>query len=197
VNGWVAVVSRGQCKRWDLVPHAFSILNLRCCCSPLMCMLECKGCTFSVMAWQPIWDAVLEFDPHLFIHLGDNIYADIKEPTKVFGKERNAGPFKNTPRFLPVTPEELKMKYDLLKYGQPSYVALRNKSQVLILFWSKPKIEDSICLTSTNMEECDFWVITIVLCRDHLGYKSQICWDQICISMYEFLMQFPFKNQWP
>lgn len=80
---------------------------------------------------QPIWDAVLEFDPHLFIHLGDNIYADIKQPTKLFGKERNAGPYKNTPRFLPVSPQETKIKYDLLKYGQPGYVALRNKAQIV------------------------------------------------------------------
>lgn len=91
------------------------------------------------MAWQPIWDAVLEFDPHLFIHMGDNIYADIKQPNKLFGKERTVGPFKNIPRFWPVSPQELKVKYDLLKYGQPGYVALRKKAQVLILlFWSKP-----------------------------------------------------------
>lgn len=64
--------------------------------------------------------------------MGDNVYADVKHPNKFFGKERNVGPFKNTPRFVPVTPEELKRKYDLLKYGQPSYVALRKKSQVMI-----------------------------------------------------------------
>ncbi|KAG0562548.1 hypothetical protein KC19_9G155400 [Ceratodon purpureus] len=80
---------------------------------------------------QPIWDAVLEFDPNLFIHLGDNIYADIKDPNKYFGKERNVGPFKKTPRFWSISPEALKIKYDLLKHGQPSYVALRKKTQII------------------------------------------------------------------
>lgn len=80
---------------------------------------------------QPIWDAVLEFDPNLFIHLGDNIYADIKDPSKCFGEGRNAGPFKNTPRFWSISPEELKFKYDLMKHGQPGYVALRKKTQIV------------------------------------------------------------------
>ena len=74
----------------------------------------------------------MAFDPNLFIHLGDNIYADIKDPNTYFGKKRNAGPFKNTPRFWPITPEEMKIKYDIAKYGQPGYVALRKKTQVLI-----------------------------------------------------------------
>lgn len=80
---------------------------------------------------QPIWDAVLELDPNLFIFLGDNIYADIKQPNKMVGRERTVGPFKNIPRFWAVSPEELKLKYDLLKHGQPGYVALRKKTQIV------------------------------------------------------------------
>lgn len=74
---------------------------------------------------------VLELDPNLFIFLGDNIYADIKQPNKMVGRERTVGPFKNIPRFWAVSPEELKLKYDLLKHGQPGYVALRKKTQIV------------------------------------------------------------------
>nr|KYP71024.1 Alkaline phosphatase D [Cajanus cajan] len=50
---------------------------------------------------QPIWDAVVDFHPQIFIWLGDNIYGDLKRPFKIFGKERTIGPWKNVPRFVP------------------------------------------------------------------------------------------------
>lgn len=69
----------------------------------------------------------------MFIWLGDNIYADVKEPNKFFGKKRTVGPFKNVPRFWPITPEEMKEKYNLMKTQQLGYVALQNKAQVLLI----------------------------------------------------------------
>ncbi|KAK3028988.1 hypothetical protein RJ639_038191, partial [Escallonia herrerae] len=50
---------------------------------------------------QPIWDAIIKFNPQVFIWLGDNIYGDIKRrPFSLFGKQRTIGPWKNVPRFL-------------------------------------------------------------------------------------------------
>uniref|UniRef100_A0A2N9I4T3 PhoD-like phosphatase metallophosphatase domain-containing protein n=1 Tax=Fagus sylvatica TaxID=28930 RepID=A0A2N9I4T3_FAGSY len=60
---------------------------------------------------QLIWNAIINFDPQVFIWLGDNIYGDIKRPFKLFGKERTIGPWKNVPRFVPTSKEEMESKY--------------------------------------------------------------------------------------
>ncbi len=81
---------------------------------------------------QPIWDAVLRFDPDLFIWLGDNIYADSKKPRKFTGKGRNSGPWKNTPRFFQVTAAEMEHQYQLMK-NVSGYVKLREQTEVCSL----------------------------------------------------------------
>lgn len=78
---------------------------------------------------QPMWDAIVNFDPQLFIWLGDNVYGDNRRPFRVFGKERTIGPWRNVPRFYPSTEEELKRRYDIAK-ANPGYTALRRKAKV-------------------------------------------------------------------
>lgn len=79
---------------------------------------------------QPIWNAIIEYDPQVFIWLGDNIYGDIKRPFRVFGKERTIGPWKNVPRFVPATPQQMDAKYTLQK-NSPAYSRLRHSAKVL------------------------------------------------------------------
>ncbi|PUZ76338.1 hypothetical protein GQ55_1G282200 [Panicum hallii var. hallii] len=79
---------------------------------------------------QPIWDAVVAFDPQVFVWLGDNVYGDNKRPFRVFGKERTVGPWKNVPRFYPSTEEELRRRYQLAK-AKPGYASLRERAQVI------------------------------------------------------------------
>lgn len=79
---------------------------------------------------QPIWGEVLNFDPQLFIWLGDNIYADRKRPAQLTGKERTYGLWKNAPRFWQASPDEMERKYFQAK-NQPGYVELRKKAQVI------------------------------------------------------------------
>jgi len=79
---------------------------------------------------QPIWNAVINFDPQVFIWLGDNIYGDIKRPFKVFGKERTIGPWKNFPRFVPSNSQEMEFKYRKAKTN-PGYSRLRERTKVL------------------------------------------------------------------
>ncbi|XP_010530255.1 PREDICTED: uncharacterized protein LOC104806865 [Tarenaya hassleriana] len=79
---------------------------------------------------QPIWDAINKFDPQLFIWLGDNIYGDIRRPFKVFGKERTIGPWKNVPRFVPSSEEEMKSRYAKAK-ATPGYSRLRKNTKVI------------------------------------------------------------------
>lgn len=79
---------------------------------------------------QPIWNAIIKFDPQVFIWLGDNIYGDIRLPNKLFGKERNIGPWKNTPRFVPATEQEMKSKYEKAK-SNPGYSRLRQNTKVI------------------------------------------------------------------
>ena len=78
---------------------------------------------------QPIWDAVVAFDPQVFVWLGDNVYGDNKRPFRVFGKERTVGPWKNVPRFYPSTEQELRRRYQLAK-AKPGYASLRERAQV-------------------------------------------------------------------
>ncbi|KDO85308.1 hypothetical protein CISIN_1g013940mg [Citrus sinensis] len=74
---------------------------------------------------QPIWDAIIKFDPQVFIWMGDNIYGDIKRPSKMFGKERTIGPWKNVPRFVPTSQDEMNFKYHIIK-NHPAYSRLRH-----------------------------------------------------------------------
>ncbi|XP_062222897.1 uncharacterized protein LOC133921857 isoform X2 [Phragmites australis] len=79
---------------------------------------------------QPIWGAVVGFDPQVFVWLGDNVYGDNKRPFRVIGRERTVGPWKNVPRFYPSTEEELRRRYVLAK-AQPGYARLRKRAQVI------------------------------------------------------------------
>lgn len=97
----------------------------------------CMPCL--VFLCQPIWDAILDFHPQVFIWLGDNIYGDIKRPFKIFGRERTIGPWKNAQRFVPSSEEEMEAKYIKAK-SNPDYVRLREDAEVhhsnfLVLFF--------------------------------------------------------------
>ena len=78
---------------------------------------------------QPVWEAIVGFDPQVFIWLGDNVYGDNKRPFRVFGRERTVGPWRNVPRFYPATEEELRGKYELAK-ANPGYAKLRERARV-------------------------------------------------------------------
>lgn len=79
---------------------------------------------------QPIWNAILQFNPQLFIWMGDNIYADNKQKLKIFGKERTIGPWKNVERFSPNSEKEMEFRYNLAK-SNPGYSQLRRRAQVI------------------------------------------------------------------
>ncbi|XP_078443697.1 calcineurin-like metallo-phosphoesterase superfamily protein isoform X2 [Wolffia australiana] len=79
---------------------------------------------------QPIWSAISEFDPHIFIWLGDNIYGDNKRPLRVFGKERTIGPWKNLPLFFASPEQELRERYRIQK-SNPGYSNLRSRAQII------------------------------------------------------------------
>ncbi|XP_045786345.1 uncharacterized protein LOC123881666 [Trifolium pratense] len=79
---------------------------------------------------QPIWDAVLDFNPQIFILLGDNIYGDNKRPFKIFGRERTIGPWKNVPRFLPASEQEMEAKYQKAK-SNPGYARVKESAEVI------------------------------------------------------------------
>jgi len=82
-----------------------------------------------VCVCQPIWDAVVDFRPQIFIWLGDNIYGDSKRPFKIFGRERTIGPWKNVPRFVPSSEQEMKARYEKAK-SSPGYVRLHQNAKV-------------------------------------------------------------------
>ncbi|XP_071923846.1 uncharacterized protein [Coffea arabica] len=79
---------------------------------------------------QPIWDAIIDFNPHVFIWLGDNIYGDIRRPFRLFGKQRTIGPWKNVPRFIPSSEHEMQSRY-LLAKNSPGYSRLRLSTKVI------------------------------------------------------------------
>ncbi|CAI8586548.1 unnamed protein product [Vicia faba] len=79
---------------------------------------------------QPIWDAVADFNPQIFILMGDNIYGDIKRPFKIFGRERTIGPWKNVPRFLPASEQEMEAKYQKAK-SNPGYARVKESAEVI------------------------------------------------------------------
>lgn len=61
--------------------------------------------------------------------MGDNIYGDIRRPSKIFGHERTIGPWKNAPRFVPASEREMESKYEKAK-SNPEYAHLRKKAKV-------------------------------------------------------------------
>ncbi|KAJ0658352.1 putative alkaline phosphatase [Helianthus annuus] len=79
---------------------------------------------------QPIWDAIVDFKPQVFIWLGDNIYGDIRRPFKLFGNERTIGPWKNVPRFVPSSEDEMQSKYNIAKTNH-GYTRLRHIAKVI------------------------------------------------------------------
>ncbi|KAL3736518.1 hypothetical protein ACJRO7_025463 [Eucalyptus globulus] len=79
---------------------------------------------------QPIWDAIVKFDPQVFIWLGDNIYGDIRRPLQLFGKERTTGPWKNVPRFVPSSEQEMESRYTRAKTN-PGYSRVRQNAKVI------------------------------------------------------------------
>ncbi|XP_012073530.2 uncharacterized protein LOC105635142 isoform X2 [Jatropha curcas] len=96
---------------------------------PLVTRIAFGSCA-NQSAPQPIWNAVIEFDPQLFIWLGDNIYGDIRRPFKLFGKERTIGPWKNVPRFVPSSEQEMESRY-LKAKTNPGYSRLRQTAKVI------------------------------------------------------------------
>nr|KAJ0190711.1 hypothetical protein LSAT_V11C800420800 [Lactuca sativa] len=84
----------------------------------------------SISFLQPIWDAIVNVKPQLFIWLGDNIYGDIRRPFKLFGNERTIGPRKNVPRFLPSSVDEMQEKYKIAK-NIHGYSCLREIAKVV------------------------------------------------------------------
>ncbi|KAK4745755.1 hypothetical protein SAY87_012067 [Trapa incisa] len=79
---------------------------------------------------QPIWDSIIDFDPQVFIWMGNNIYGDKKRPFKLFGKERTIGPWKNAPRFYPSSEQEMELEYEKAK-SIPGYSRLCQKAKVI------------------------------------------------------------------
>lgn len=86
---------------------------------------------------QPIWDAVLEARPDLFIFLGDNIYADTRDP------------------------EVMRAKYEMLA-AKPGFRKLRETTPVLAIWDDHDYGEDDAGAEYPMKEEsrrqfCDFW----------------------------------------
>lgn len=96
---------------------------------PLVSRIAFGSCA-NQTAPQPIWNAIIKFDPQVFIWLGDNIYGDIRRPIKLFGKERTFGPWKNAPRFVPSSDQEMELKYNQAKTN-PDYSRLRENTKVI------------------------------------------------------------------
>jgi alkaline phosphatase D len=86
---------------------------------------------------QPIWDAILELDPELFIMLGDNVYGDTRDPAV------------------------LQQQYDLLA-AQPGFRRLRERTPILAT-WDDHDYGEDDAGADYPMKEasrrifCDFW----------------------------------------
>lgn len=128
-----------QCGAGWVVPSVYFLLLIHVACGdyssdsieqePLVSRIAFGSCA-NQSAPQPIWNAVLDFNPQVFIWLGDNIYGDNKRPFKFFGKERTIGPWKNVPRFIPASKHEMKAKYDKMKTNS-GYSRLRKSAKVI------------------------------------------------------------------
>ncbi|XP_021717808.1 uncharacterized protein LOC110685565 isoform X1 [Chenopodium quinoa] len=129
------------CRRFE---GAVILLNIICCFfftgaaanidahSPVtqIAFGSCSNQTNPQYGMQIIWNAINDFNPQLFIWLGDNIYGDNKRPFRLFGKQRTFGPWKNLPRFYPSSQLEMQSKFNLAK-THPAYSRLRNRSKVI------------------------------------------------------------------
>lgn len=112
------------------------ILTMAVCCSAaaqeeeaLVSRIAFGSCA-NQSAPQPIWDAIINFKPQVFVWLGDNIYGDLRHPFKIFGKERTIGPWKNVPRFTPTSEHEMRHKYQIAK-ANPGYSRLLESTKVV------------------------------------------------------------------
>lgn len=101
-------------------------------------MFNLSNYLFDYILWQPIWEAILDFDPDLFVWMGDNIYGDNRRPSRIWGPERTVGPWKNVDRFFPSSEEELKRRYELAR-NKTGYTELRRRAKVGSRF-SKPVV---------------------------------------------------------
>lgn len=97
--------------------------------SPIITRIAFGSCA-NQSAPQPIWEAINKYDPQVFIWLGDNIYGDIRKPNRLFGKERTIGPWRNSPRFVPSSEEEMKVRYAKAK-ANPGYSRLLRNARVI------------------------------------------------------------------
>ncbi|KAJ4836896.1 hypothetical protein Tsubulata_037366 [Turnera subulata] len=127
----------GSSRRWWVVAKVIVILAVAATVTatevgseePLVSRIAFGSCA-NQSAPQPIWSAVIDFDPQVFIWLGDNIYGDNRRPFKLFGKERTIGPWKNAPRFVPSPPQEMLSRYTKAK-SNPAYSRLRETAKVI------------------------------------------------------------------
>ncbi|TMW63409.1 hypothetical protein Poli38472_002350 [Pythium oligandrum] len=75
---------------------------------------------------QPLWPAIINYDPELWVWMGDNIYADIKE------QDQPSGP----PRWIPgkmfteATPEVLRYRY-AKQLSHPKYSEFVKKTPIV------------------------------------------------------------------
>ncbi|KAA8514708.1 hypothetical protein F0562_017887 [Nyssa sinensis] len=119
--------------RWLLVVGGVMMMAVLLACSGSEVALVTRiafGSCANQSAPQPIWDAIINFDPQIFIWLGDNIYGDNRHPFKLFGKERTVGPWKNVPRFVPSSEHEMQSRYKKAK-NNPGYSRLQEKTKVI------------------------------------------------------------------
>ncbi|GMP82020.1 hypothetical protein CsSME_00036510 [Camellia sinensis var. sinensis] len=130
----MAMVLRRLIEVGGVVTSVLLLLLLDCGAAsqvpvPLVSRIAFGSCA-NQSAPQPIWNAIIDFDPQIFIWLGDNIYGDIRRPLKLFGKERTIGPWKNVPRFIPSSEHEMQARYDKAKRND-GYNHLRENVKVI------------------------------------------------------------------
>ncbi|XP_059636903.1 uncharacterized protein LOC132279003 isoform X2 [Cornus florida] len=119
--------------RWLIVVGGVAATALLLACrasdEPLVSRIAFGSCA-DQSAPQPIWNAIINFEPQVFIWLGDNIYGDTRRPFKFIGKERTIGPWKNAPRFFPSSEHEMQSKYKMAKSNH-GYSRLRKMTKVI------------------------------------------------------------------
>ncbi|XP_074273435.1 uncharacterized protein LOC141597028 [Silene latifolia] len=112
-----------------LVIHLFTAATSTASDGPPVSRIAFGSCSNQNLP-QEIWNAVSDFNPQVFIWLGDNIYGDHKRPFRLVGKERTIGPFKNVPRFYPSSEQEMESSYKKAKLN-PGYSYIRKHSKVI------------------------------------------------------------------
>ncbi|KAK6939149.1 PhoD-like phosphatase, metallophosphatase domain [Dillenia turbinata] len=104
--------------------------------APIVSRIAFGSCA-NQSAPQPIWNAIIDFDPQIFIWLGDNIYGDIRRPFRLIGKKRTIGPWKNVPQFVPATEQEMQSKYMKAKRN-PEFAGKVTSQRLLLDFLDEP-----------------------------------------------------------